>query len=64
MTESKKMGRPKLPKNKAKDSVFTLRLSEEERTSLEQAAKSEGLTPSEFARIVLQKASTRIKRIT
>jgi hypothetical protein len=57
MTKSKKMGRPKLPKNKAK-AVFSLRLSPPDLQQIESAAKRAGEPVTRWARETLLAAST------
>jgi hypothetical protein len=50
------IGRPRLPKGKAKE-VFALRLAPEERKSIERAAKEAGLRATEWARNAMLGAS-------
>jgi len=45
-----KMGRPKMPKGEARDSVVTVRLTKAERRAAEAAAKKLGLAFSEWTR--------------
>ena len=45
----KRMGRPRLPKNQAKE-VFSLRLADNERKAIEAAAKRAGQKATEWAR--------------
>lgn len=56
MTKTKKIGRPKLPKNEKK-TVFSLRLSAIEATQIERAAKQAGEPVTRWARTALLAAS-------
>ena len=56
MTKTKKIGRPKLPKGKAK-AVFSLRLSEPDQRRIESAAKQSGKPVTQWAREALLSAS-------
>jgi predicted HicB family RNase H-like nuclease len=58
MTKSKKMGRPKLPKNEAK-TVFCLRLSPLDQRQIEAAAKRDAKPVRQWARDTLILASMR-----
>ena len=53
-----KMGRPKLPRDMAKASMLTLRLTGDERATIDRAAESAGVRVSDWARRVLLSAST------
>jgi predicted HicB family RNase H-like nuclease len=57
MTKTKKIGRPKLPKGKAK-AVFSLRLSPPDQRQIETAAKRNGKPVTQWARETLLAAST------
>jgi len=48
-----RIGRPPVPKKLAKDSLLSVRFSNEERGALERAAKRDGLRLSEWARRTL-----------
>jgi hypothetical protein len=56
-----KMGRPPLPNGKAKDVVFTLRLTEAERDDLVAAAKHAGKPVTRWARDTLLSASSHMR---
>ncbi len=56
MTKTKKIGRPKLPKGKAK-AVFSLRLSSEDQRQIDSAAKRSGKPVTQWAREKLLAAS-------
>lgn len=45
-----KTGRPKLPKGSARSSMFTLRLTDEDRSTIERAAQAAGLSVSDWTR--------------
>lgn len=55
MSKKPKLGRPKLPKGETKE-VFSLRLTSQERESIEQAASKAGQKPTEWARNVMLNA--------
>jgi hypothetical protein len=48
-----KRGRRPLPENERKDEIFSVRLSPEERTLIENSAQALGLKAAAWARIVL-----------
>lgn len=50
---NKRMGKPKVPKNRAKGRLLSVRLSESEFKSLEIAAERQGISVSEFTRRTL-----------
>ena len=54
------MGRPLLPKGKAKATILSVRLSPEERAAIDVAAAVSGEKASAWARRVLLTAATRI----
>jgi len=56
MVPKKKMGRPLLPKGKARDAIVALRLQPEERAAFEKAAKKKGLSLSDWIRETLKSA--------
>ena len=56
MTKTKKIGRPKLAKGKAK-AVFSLRLSPPDQRQIESAAKRDGKPVTQWARDVLRSAA-------
>jgi len=56
MTKTKKIGRPKLPKGEAKE-LFSLRLSKEDRKTIERAAKKAGSKVTKWARETLLSAA-------
>ena len=49
----KRPGRPRLPANERSGAILTIRLRRSEKSALETAAKSEGLSLSEWARRAL-----------
>jgi hypothetical protein len=55
MPKTKKLGRPVLPKGKAKDALVQVRFSDLEKAKLARRAKKEGLKLSEWARQTLIK---------
>jgi predicted HicB family RNase H-like nuclease len=55
----KRMGRPPLAPGEAKDQVYQLRLTADERASYEAAAKRAGKTLSEWIREKLNRAAKR-----
>jgi len=58
MTEvKKKRGRPALSPEERKQAIFSIRLSPEERATIEAAAEQAGLTASDWARSVLLEAA-------
>jgi uncharacterized protein (DUF1778 family) len=57
-----KMGRPKLADGKAREVVFTLRLSPEERAAIEVAAKIAGKPVTQWARSALLASVTTVTR--
>jgi len=54
----KSVGRPKVPKNRAKSPGISVRLTPDERVLIEKAVKASGLSQSEFARKALLSATT------
>lgn len=50
MSRNKKVGRPKLPDNEARKTVFPLRMTDSEHKLLTKAAAKAGLPLSEWAR--------------
>lgn len=52
-----KMGRPPLPEGKAKGVVFTLRLSDDERVAIVEAAGRAGQPVTQWARNILIRAA-------
>lgn len=50
---SKKMGRPKLPKDQSKTELLQIRITKKERGAIEQIAKKAGMTLSEWTRATL-----------
>lgn len=59
MSKAPKMGRPRLPKGQVKKSTFSIRLTPDERSSVEVAASATGQSASEWARGVLLLASAK-----
>jgi hypothetical protein len=57
---SRRVGRPRVPKKLAKDSLLSVRFSETERKSLERAAGNDELRLSEWARRVLLAEAARL----
>ncbi len=57
MSSKPKIGRPRVPKKLAKESLLSVRFSESERKALEEAAKRVGVRLSEWARRELLKAA-------
>lgn len=55
--KAKKMGRPVLPKGKAKGVITPIRFQPEERKRFEKAAKQAGLSLSEWIRQTLNEAT-------
>lgn len=55
MTNQKKIGRPRLSKEKARSSTITLRLQEDELKKIQAASLKEGLSQSDWLRKVLAK---------
>lgn len=55
--KQKKMGRPKLPKDKSKKTIVTFRLIPEEKDRIERAAKAAGMRVSQWIRKTLLKAA-------
>lgn len=53
-----KLGRPPLPKGETKATIFSIRLSPEERAAIEAKATADGLKASEWARRILLEAAT------
>jgi hypothetical protein len=53
----KKLGRPRVPKKLARGTLLSVRFSETERLKLEQAAQTQGLRLSEWARQRILKAA-------
>lgn len=53
-----KLGRPRVPKKLAKDSLLSVRFSADERNSLGRAATREGLRLSDWARRTLLNAAS------
>ncbi len=56
MPETRKVGRPKLPKGTAKGTIVPVRFSPEDRKRVEAAAKSKKQTLSEWIRSTLYAA--------
>lgn len=54
--EVKKVGRPSLPKDKAKAVITPIRLQPDEKAQYEKAAKKAGLNLSEWIRQTLKEA--------
>jgi hypothetical protein len=57
MSPKPRMGRPPLPKGKARDIVFTVRMSPAERDEIVQAAKRDGVPATQWARGALLRAA-------
>jgi uncharacterized protein (DUF1778 family) len=55
----KSVGRPKVPKNKAKSPGISVRLSPSERATIDKAIAKSGLSQSDFARKSLLYVSER-----
>ena len=62
MAVKKKVGRPALPKNRARANITTLRVQPEERAAFDKAAKKRGLSLSDWIRKTLKSAIERDKR--
>ena len=63
MSKNKKVGRPKLSKQKARKMIFPLRMSPPEHAILTKAAAESGKTFSKWARnILLDKAAKALKK--
>ena len=54
---AKKMGRPPKPKGEVKDVTLTIRMTAAERRKLEAAAKREGVSAGEWARLALARVT-------
>jgi hypothetical protein len=46
-------GRPALPETERKGTIFSIRVSEEEREQIESAARAMGLKPAAWARLAM-----------
>lgn len=57
--KKRKRGRPKLAPDELKKTIFSIRLSPEERAAIEGAAKLIGVRASDWARSVLLEACQR-----
>jgi uncharacterized protein (DUF1778 family) len=55
-------GRPKKPDDEARDNVLRIRLTTEERKTLDEAAKSRGLESSTWARMELLRLAKKLLR--
>lgn len=55
--KNKKMGRPRIPKEKARTKMFHIRLSPIELEAIEEKARLEGLSPSDWSRNLLINSS-------
>ncbi len=56
MTKIKPVGRPKLPRSRAKSYILHVRLQEAEKEQLEKKAAGDGLSLSQWIRKVIDKA--------
>ena len=55
----KRVGRPKVPKNRAKSPGISLRLVQDERKVIDRAIEASGLTQSDWARKALLYVATK-----
>lgn len=53
MAKNKKIGRPKLPRGERQEAVMTVRMSKQDRNSIQAAAQAVGESPSEWIRATL-----------